>query len=252
MVLLLLIKEKSCPMKKSKSHLILIMAIVLIVSGQNAFAQRQKVPNLPKYDQDFFHPGFNLGINVANFKITYAADLNHFDSLYVIDNLKQTGFNLGIVTDFRLSNHFNLRFIPTMIFAQRNLNYTFYINNVKSSVTTKQIESTFINLPLSLKLKSNRLGNARCYAIVGAQYMIDMVSQAKVENKDKQFVKLYRKDYGYHVGMGFDFYMEMFKLSTEISMYNGVNNLLVPDNTVYAKALTGLRSKVFFLSFYFE
>ena len=215
-------------------------------------AQRRKVQNLPKYDKQILHFGFNLGVNISNFKVSYAPNLHSFDSLYVIDNLKQTGINLGIVTNLHLGDHFDLRFIPSMIFAQRDIDYTFYINGKKSSVTKKQIESTFIELPLTLKLKSNRVGNARCYAIAGGQYMIDMVSQAKVENKDKQFVKLERKDYGYHIGMGFDFYMEMFKLSTEIKMYNGMNNLLVPDNTVFARSLNSLRSKMFYVSFYFE
>jgi hypothetical protein len=85
----------------------------------------------------------------------------------------------------------------------------------------------------------------RAYVLAGAQYNIDMVSQAKVENQDKQYVKLKRNDYGYSIGAGCDFYMEMFKLSLEVKMFNGMGNLLVEDKTIFAQSLKSLRTKMF-------
>jgi hypothetical protein len=85
----------------------------------------------------------------------------------------------------------------------------------------------------------------RAYVLAGAQYNIDMVSQAKVENQDKQYVKLKRNDYGYSIGTGCDFYMEMFKLSLEVKMFNGMGNLLVEDKTIFAQSLKSLRTKMF-------
>jgi len=90
------------------------------------------------------------------------------------------------------------------------------------------------------------------YVLAGARYSIDMVSQAKVRDKDKDIVKLKRYDYGYEIGLGFDFYLTYFKFSPEIKMFNGLNNLLVKDNSRYASPLEKLNSKIFLVSFLFE
>lgn len=228
-----------------------ILFFVLAISS--ALAQQTQVQNLPKYDKQVVHFGFSLGINKADFRVTKSPNLYQFDSLYNVDNLKQTGFNLGIVSNLRMGEHFDLRFIPELSFCERDLQYTFYVNGVKQKPSTiKKIESTFLNFPVYVKFKSERVNNYRVYVLAGGQYSIDMVSQAKVQNKDKEFVKLNKKDYGYTIGVGFDFYLEMFKFSPEIKMYNGLNNLLVPDNTVFANSIKGLNSKIFTLSLLFE
>jgi hypothetical protein len=226
---------------------------ILIIFALKVHAQRTKVENMPKYDKQVVHFGFSLGVNSADFKVKKSPDLFQFDSLYNVDNIRQTGFNLGIVMNLRMGQNFDLRFIPDLAFVERHLEYTFYVNGkVQKPTTVKKIESTFLEFPLYVKFKSERVNNYRVYVIAGGQYSIDMISQAKVENKDKQFVKLNRKDYGYTVGVGFDFYMEMFKFSPELKMYNGLNNLLVPDNTIFAKSLSGLNSKIFMISLLFE
>jgi hypothetical protein len=88
--------------------------------------------------------------------------------------------------------------------------------------------------------------------LAGFKTTIDMVSQAKVQKQDKELVKIKRNDYGYTIGIGFDFYLEMFKFSPEIKMYHGLPNLLVKDNLPYSQVLESLRSKVFLISFTFE
>ncbi len=231
----------------------ILTVILFLFVFSAALGQRTKVQNLPKYDKQLLHFGFSLGFNTGNFKVTKSPQLFQFDSLYNVDNLKQTGFNLGIVMNMRLGEHFDLRFIPDLAFGERDLEYTFYVNGKMQKPTTlKKIESTWLDFPFYLKFKSERINNFRAYVIAGGQYSIDMVSQAKVENEDKQFVKLERKDYGYTIGVGFDFYMELFKFSTEVKMYNGLNNLLVPDNTIFAQSLSGLKSKIFMVSLLFE
>jgi hypothetical protein len=217
-----------------------------------ASAQANQVENLPKYDKQRVHFGFMLGINKTDFVVKRIGAFNHLDSLYVVEVIPSTGFNLGIVSNFRLGENFDLRFVPDLAFTERDLSYTFYINGIIASRTTKKIESTFLEFPLELKYKSNRVGNYRGYVLGGLKYSIDMVSQAKVANKDKDFVRLSRNDYGYTVGAGFDFYMQLFKLSLEAKMYHGLNNLLVPDEKVYSSSLSSLRSRIWLISITFE
>lgn len=230
-----------------------ITTLLIFLSGI-CFAQKhQSVQNLPKYDKQKIHFGFALGINSSDFKIDKNVSLYESDTLFNVDNIKKSGFNLGIVTNLHMGPHFDLRFIPDLCFAQRDLQFTFYENGrATRTPTLKKIESTYIELPLLVKFKSNRVGNFRAYAIAGLQYNIDMISQAKVENKDKEYVKLKKQDYGYTIGAGTDFYLEMFKLSLEVRMFNGLDNLLVTDNTVFSNSLNSLKTKMFLFSIYFE
>lgn len=225
--------------------------LVLMTVSIDSYSQRKKVQNLPKYDKQRVHFGFLLGINSTDFVIRRVDNFNKIDTLYTIESDAQTGFNLGIIANLRLAENFDLRFVPDLAFSQRNLEYTFYPDGIKTT-TIKQIESTLLEFPLELKFKSNRVNNYRVYVIAGAKYSIDMVSQAKVESADKEFVKLQKNDYGYQVGFGFDFYLERFKFSPEIKMYNGLRNLLVDDPKIFSSSMESLKSKIFLISFTFE
>ncbi|NNF02776.1 MAG: PorT family protein [Bacteroidia bacterium] len=218
----------------------------------SAIAQRDVPLNLANYDKQVIHFGFLIGINTTDFKVKRVGQFNSLDSLFVLEAVKQSGFDLQIVSNWHINDHFDLRFLPGLAFAQRDLEYTFYHQGVEQGVTTKPIESTFLKFPVDLKFKSNRIGNYRVFVTGGFQYAIDMVSQAKVKNEDAEFVKLQRHDYGYTIGAGFDFYMSMFKFSPAIKMYQGVRNLIVDDPLIFSSSIDRLNSRIFEISFTFE
>lgn len=229
------------------------LLMLFIFSTNHSQAQLNNSPiNLPKYDHQKIHFGFTLGLNSTNFKVTLVPDFKTMDSIYVVESEPVSGLNLGIISNLRLGEYWDLRFIPALSFAQRNLIYQFKYPDSTSAGTTKSVESTYLEFPLDLKFKSKRVTNYRMYVSAGARYSIDMVSQAKVRDKDKDIVKLKRYDFGYEIGLGFDFYLTYFKFSPEIKMFNGLNNLLVKDNSRYASPLEKLNSKIFLVSFLFE
>ena len=85
-------------MKKVLSILILVLLV------QSSWAQRHTVPlNLPNYDRKPVHFGFLLGINSMDFKITPRAI--QADTLFILKSQEQKGFNLGIVSNFRLGRN---------------------------------------------------------------------------------------------------------------------------------------------------
>ena len=230
-----------------------ILLLLLTASALPVIAQREGVvKNLPKYDKQPIHFGFTLGLNSSGFRTVLAPDYHIQDSIYTIEPSSVAGLNLGIIANLRIGKHFDLRFIPSLSFAQRNLEYAFLYAPSNGEVALKKVESTYLEFPLLLKFKSARINNYRIYVLGGFKYSIDMVSQAKVEDTDKELIKLQRHDYGYEIGLGFDFYMPYFKFSPEIKMYHGLPNLLVQDGTRFAQPLHGLYSKVFVLSFTFE
>ncbi len=208
--------------------------------------------NLSKYDKQVIHFGFTLGINSSSFHVDRVGDFKTRDTIYTLEAESVSGLNLGIISNLRISDMFDFRFIPTLSFGQRNLNYHFIYNDSAESFVQKNIESTYLEFPFLLKFKSKRVNNYRIYVVAGMKYNIDMVSQAKVKKSEKDIVKLNKKDYGYEIGLGFDFYLTYFKFSPEIKMYNGMKNLLVPENTQYASPIDALYAKTFVVSLLFE
>jgi hypothetical protein len=232
----------------------LLSSSLILLMTFSAVAQRRQVMNLPKYDRAKIHFGFVLGLNVSKFRVQAAGDLRIRDTVYSITPRGTSGLNLGIISNLKLGEHFDLRFIPALAFTQRNLEYTMVYtdSNFNKETITKQVESTYLEFPFELKFKSTRIDNYRVYVLAGWKYAIDMVSQAKVLAKDKEIVKLNKHDQGYEIGIGFDFYMTYFKFSPELKMYNGVTNLLVQDNRRFSAPLNSLYSKAFVISFTFE
>jgi hypothetical protein len=234
-----------------KATLLFLIFLFITASFETANAQRIIVKNQEKYDKQWIHFGFLLGTNKTNFKVSRAENLLQNDSVLFLSADGQTGFDLGIISNLRIAENFDLRFTPMLAFSQRNMNYNMTLKVSGSDVVTKKIESTFIQFPLLVKFKSNRVNNYRFYVLGGAKYMIDLVSQASVET-DEQLVKLKKYDYGYEIGFGMDLYLPLFKFAPEIKMFQGIPNMLANDNAVYTTSLSGLKSRIWSISFTFE
>ncbi len=230
--------------------------------------------NMPTYDQEMFHFGFVLGVNQSLLTLRPIPDLatRVFDTTYLPDILPMPdsarilsisttstpGFVISIVSDMKIGNHFNLRFIPSLSFADRSLLYTIEVfRNGHDSIAsvTKKVPSTYVNFPLELKFKSERYDNFRAYLLTGAQYTLDLASQAKKreqKSSGEKIVKFNGNDIYLEAGVGFDFYNEWFKFGIELKMMYGLFDVLKRENNIYTNGIESLKSKIFQLSFTFE
>lgn len=209
------------------------------------------MPNNPNYDLKRYHFGFMLGLNQMNFSIKTID--RHADTLYGVESRPEFGFNVGIVSDLRINNFMNLRFIPSLSFGERTMNY--FIKYMDGSVVTtvKKVESTYLQFPIELKIRSERMTNFRAYVLTGFNFCIDMASQAKkLQEGEDYIVKLNKTDLLYEFGVGFDFYLVYFKLATELKMCYGLKDLLVRENNLYTNDIERLNSKIFQFSLTFE
>lgn len=215
-------------------------------------AQKPAVLNLPKYDVEWLHFGFSLGVNSTDFIIHPVKDFYTFDSLKTVESEPQLGFNLGIISDLRINDYFHLRFIPDLSFAQRNLAYHFEGSDVITRV--KKVESTFLNFPINIKLQSERVNNGGAYMLAGAKYTFDLASQKGVKNDvpGQEIVKLRKNDFSYELGAGIQFYLPYFKFAIETKLSVGIKDLLIRDNTIYSQSVDKLNSKVILIAFTFE
>lgn len=236
-------------------RIIAIAVSLLLVLGPLSAQRREIIKNLPKYDRQVVHFGFILGMNTMNFVVKQNPNIKAFDSVYVVETKGETGFSLGIVSNLHLGNNLDFRFLPGLSFGTRNIEYTLrthFNGQTTSTPFVKKVESTCLEFPVLMKFKSNRYGNFRAYIIGGGRYSLDLASQAKVADEGKQTIKLYRSDYMWELGFGFDFYLEYFKLSPEIKVAYGFRDLLKREDHIFSQSVDALRSKTIYFSLTFE
>jgi hypothetical protein len=212
------------------------------------------------------HFGFALAYNKTDFRIHTIKNSAMPDTViggvtYGIKTIytkSDPGFALGIISDFRLQEYLRLRITPNISFASRSLEYNLINANRDSTKQYKKsVESTFIILPVELKLQSKRLDNFGAYVILGGGYTLDLVSKKKGQavggaNELDDAVQLKRDDYFYSGGAGVDFYLQYFKLALELKILQGTKNLIQPLNNVFTKSIEKVNSKMIIFSITFE
>ena len=210
--------------------------------------------NLGSFDRKVYHFGFLLGFNSADVYIDRKTDLASQDSLLSVNSKNQSGFNLGIVAAYHFNKNISVRFLPTLSFEDRVLNYEFYAGADSTKRFEKRIESTYIDFPINFKFRTDRLKNTAFYALAGGRYRINMQSEKDVKNEvaDQILVKTDNDDFALEFGGGVDFFLQYFKFGIELKMAVGVKNLLIPETTQFSNPLESLRSRTLLISFTFE
>lgn len=246
----------------------LLYIFLLGLLSFQAFSQHKEESgvNLRTFYKNRMHFGFALAYNKTDFRIhtvknsalpdTVIGEVTYgMKSIYTKSD---PGFALGIISDFRLHEYLRLRFTPNISFASRSLEYTLQNANRDSTKTYKKsVESTFIILPLELKLQSKRLDNFGAYIIGGGGYTLDLVSKKKGQaiggaNQLDDAVQLKRDDFFYSGGAGVDFYLQYFKLGLEVKVLQGTKNLIQPLNNIFTKSIDKVNSKMVIFSITFE
>lgn len=235
---------------KVRTAVLILLFTLLFQHAANA--QKQKPKNESWYDDKYMHFGFTLGFNAMDFVVTPSQQYFSTDSLYPEVSILNPGINIQVVTNARLSDHFDLRFLPGVSFGQRSLRY--YKN--QQLYNRQRLESSFLEFPLLLKYKGDRLNNVRPYVIGGLNYRYDLAGKKEFDDEKPVYIRLKRPDLYFEAGAGLDFYLTYFKLSIEAKLSNGLTDVLVkepaPGHSEFYNALEKLRSQMWILSFHFE
>ena len=238
-------------MKKNIINIVFILVFSLI--HFNLSGQKQKPKNESWYDEKLIHFGFSLGFNAMDFNITPSQKYLVSDSLYPEVSKLNPGINIQIVSDLRPGKHMDIRFLPGVSFGQRNIRY--YKNKVLYN-DQQRLESSFLEFPLLLKLKGDRMNNVRPYVIGGFNYRYDLAAKKELDDSKPVYIRIKKPDLYYELGGGLDFYLPYFKLSIEIKMSNGFGDVLVreisPKHPEYGNAIEKMKSQIWVLSFHFE
>ena len=231
---------------------------VMLFLSMSVFAQPKKTLNYRKFDDRWLHFGFTLGMNSADLSTYPVVGAYEKYGLLSLDNKKQPGGQVGIVTTLKLGHPVvRLRFIPTLSFQERVLTYS-YLNpdpdsKVKEIVNEERINSVNLDFPLMLQFRTTRYNNFVAYALGGVQYSLDLQSQEKAsQNYIDPFIKIKRYDWQGQIGGGLEFFAPYFKFGLELKFSHGFSNIFVKDNTYIAAPIQTLYNRGWFVSLIFE
>ena len=192
---------------------------------------RERLINLPSFDKKPVHYGYFLGLNQYDFKFEYIQ--NYYKELMLKDIAveQQKGFSVGLIGDLRINEYMNLRFEPGLFYNKRDLIYPEYAEFTKEDERYREIKSTYIHLPLLLKISTKRINNFRPFIVGGFSTDFNLSSNQK--NSDDNASNVFRvmsQNINYELGLGFDFYLYYFKFSPSLRGIFSMQNELIPDN----------------------
>lgn len=209
--------------------------------------------NLPDHDEKPYFFGITLGFNLGRFHTEQHSRFLQYDSVLVAEPINSPGFQLGLMATGRLSNRFELRFNPQLMFTDRTLYYKLkYPDPLDGEEVEKKVESVIFSFPLQVKFRSDRIGNFRVYMMGGGKIDLDLAATARAKRAE-DLVKLEKFDYGVEAGMGFNFYFPSFILSPEIKISNGLRNIHARDeNLKYSSVFDRIQSRMIVFSIHLE
>lgn len=234
-------------------------------------AQERTVENRPYTDLRPIHFGVLVGTHLQDIEFMNVGQVSYTneDNQEVVSNVTvdqdrwDPGFTVGVLGEFRLSTHFQLRIAPTMYFGTRHITFhDIMVNKENSNAENTNIEdkkqelkTAYISSAFDLIFSAPRFNNHRPYIMAGLNPMMNLSG-----NKD-DYLKLKKTDVFVEMGIGCDFYLPFFKLRPELKfMYglmniydkNHVNNVKDKSMLPYTLAAKEAHSKMIALTFYFE
>jgi hypothetical protein len=231
------------------------LALCLFFLPTNIHAQQigGKELRLPDHDAKPYYFGITIGANLARFKTELSNRFLETDSVFVAEPTNAGGITLGLHATARLSDRFQLRFNPQLMFIERNLQYKLKYPDVDNSFEpVKKVESIIMSFPLQLKFQSDRIGNFRVYTLAGIKGDIDMASNARAK-KAEELVKIEKYDWGPEFGIGFNFFFDSFIFSPEIKITNGLRNVHARDkNLRFSSVFDKIQSRMIVISIHLE
>jgi len=235
---------------KIRASLVILTGCLLLQTSAGAQYVEQ---NQPDHDAKPYYFGITVGINLARFQTNLHPRFMQLDSVMVAEPTNAGGLALGLLATTRISDRFQLRFNPQLMFLERNIYYKLRFPDIDNQTeVVKKVESIIMTFPVQIKFQSDRIGNFRVYTLAGFKADIDMASNARAKRAD-DLVKIERFDYGPEFGIGFNFFFDSFIFSPEIKISNGMRNLHARDkNLIYSSVFDKIQSRMIIFSIHLE
>ncbi len=224
-----------------------ILIVVFFIN--NITAQRRDIVQYKQnWDKQKVFWGYYLGLNNKDLKITYN-NPNAF-----VNVTSSGGFEVGLIGDLRLHKNINLRLEPGLSSNTKTLEFTHIEGG--ENVRIREINGTYLRIPLLFKFSTDRLNNIRPYVVGGVSYDYNFSSNQDnpFDNLDGEF-RMKKNNFMYEIGIGVDLYLPFFIFSPSIRGVFAINDELVRDadtDSLWTGSIDYLGTRGVFIKFAFH
>ncbi len=206
--------------------------------------------NYRDFQQKPYYFGITLGFNRSDYRIYHSKNFIRNDSFARAESITGPGFNLGIVSNLKIGEYFDLRFLPTLSFTEHTIRYNPVGEN--SRVLNRPIQSVLVEMPFHVRYKSAVYHDFRLFVIGGVKYSFDVASDSRTRQA-AGLVRIAPTDFSVEYGAGIQFFFPYFIFSPEIKVSQGLNNVLIyNDRLEQSTVLEKVLSRTFTISVHFE
>lgn len=231
-----------------------------------AFAQERTVQNRPYCDLRPMHFGVVVGThfqglefdNVGKVTFTDEEGMVHESLVTCEQDRWDNGFQVGVLGELRLSEYFAFRIAPCMYFGNRHI--TFHDLKAKDgsmaeAYERQDLKTAYVACALDVIYAAKRFNNHRPYVMMGLNPMLNLSATSN------DYIRMKSTDVFFEAGLGCDFYLPFFKLRPELKFMYSLKDCLnkgyikdIKDKNLYkyAGSVSGARSSIVALTFYFE
>ena len=235
-------------------HVLSIFLILCSIPFANAqLFSKERVLNNENFDKARLSYGYYLGFNVYDYNFDYHTDVKD------IQVLKSTGFNVGLVGNVRINDYIDIRLEPGLVISRRELNYSqTYFTGIafEDKDLIREIQSTFIHVPLLVKFSSKRINNVKPFVVAGISTALNLSSQQdNPDDNSKDVFRVTKNNLYYELGIGIDLYLTWFKFTPSIRGVFSMQDELIKDidpNSRWTRNIAQMQTRGLFINFTFQ
>ena len=214
---------------------------------------KERVLNNENFDKARLSYGYYLGFNVYDYNFDYHTDVKD------IQVLKSTGFNVGLLGNIRINDYIDIRIEPGLVISRRELNYsqTFFTGiDFEDKDLSREIQSTFIHIPLLVKFSAKRINNIKPFVVAGISTALNLSSQQEnPDDNSKNVFRVTKNNLYYELGIGVDLYLSWFKFTPSIRGVFSIQDELIKDidpNSPWTRNISQMQTRGVFINFTFQ
>jgi len=229
---------------------VIAIAILMLCALQiQAQKTRWVEKNNPNYDNRKLTYGFLIGIHSSIYQIKYSDKFvtPALDTVSAVLPSWSSGFSLGFIVNYRLTEFLDLRLTPEVAFYENKVRYQF----TNDPPVDETVENTVVEFPILLKYKSERRGNIRMYMVGGVKPGIEASGKKNVD-QTKPTLEIKETHLNLEAGFGFDLYYPLFKFSPEIRFSRGLLNMLGNTTNEFGQPLQRVNTNTITLYLLFQ
>ena len=238
-------------MKQLKT--LLLFTLIFSQLTQAQLFSKERIQNNQNFDKALFSYGYYLGFNNYDFNFDYLTDIQD------IQIIKNTGFNVGLIGNLRINDYIDIRLEPGLVMSKRILNYNAYFFDglpFEERDLTRDVQSTYIHIPLLVKFSTKRVNNIKPFIVGGFSTALNLSSkQDSPEDNSNGKFRLTKTNLFYELGFGIDIYLTWFKFTPSIRGVFSMKNELVKDfdpESPWTSQLSQMQTRGVFVDFTFQ